>query len=390
VHDGSGRIVVQGLTKQFGQVTAVQNLSFTVEPGSVTGFLGPNGAGKTTTLRMLLGLVTPTAGTATINGRPFNQLGTPASVVGAVLEAQGFHPNRSARNHLRVYASAIGVPDERVEQVLQLVGLSDAAHRKAGGYSMGMKQRLALATALLGDPQVLVLDEPANGLDPEGIAWLRSFLQSFARSGRTVLVSSHLLAEIEQTVDQVVIVSRGQTMYYGQLDDLRKQQQTRVIVRPADPHALVNALREAGITAVEPTPDGQLAVSGSDSRQIADIALGAGVAVYGMQEEQADLEQLFFQLTSGQFTAAQHNPYAQGPVQGWGPPGGAPQQDQQQYQPPQYPPPEYQPQAVQAPGSPQGGQGHQQSTHQPTEGQPSGQSAQAGEQSGQDRFGGNA
>jgi ABC-2 type transport system ATP-binding protein len=202
-----------------------------------------------------------------------------------------------------------------------------------------------------------------------------------------VLVSSHLLAEIEQTVDQVVIVSRGQTMYYGQLDDLRKQQQTRVIVRPADPHALVNALQEAGVTAVEPTPDGQLAVAGSDSRQIADIALGAGVAIYGMQEEQADLEQLFFQLTSGQFTAAQHNPYAQQPGDGWRPPGGA----GQQYQPPQSPPPAYQPQAVQTPGSQQqGGQSYQQSTHQPPEGQQSGHSTQAGEPSGQDGLGGNA
>jgi ABC-2 type transport system ATP-binding protein len=339
VHDGSGRIVVQGLTKQFGQVTAVQNLSFTVEPGSVTGFLGPNGAGKTTTLRMLLGLVKPTAGTATINGLAFTHLGNPARVVGAVLEAQGFHPSRSARNHLRVYATAMGVPDDRAEQVLQLVGLGAAAHRKAGGFSMGMKQRLALATALLGDPQVLVLDEPANGLDPEGIAWLRTFLQSFARSGRTVLVSSHLLAEIEQTVDQVVIISRGQTMYYGQLADLRKQQRTRVLVRPADPHALVKALHEAGITEVESTPDGQLAVGGTDSRRIADIALGAGVAIYGMQEEQLDLEQLFFRLTSGQFTAAQHDPYAQPPGGGWGPPpGGAPPQG---YQPPTYQQPDY-------------------------------------------------
>jgi ABC-2 type transport system ATP-binding protein len=334
VHDGSGRIVVQGLTKQFGQVTAVQNLSFTVEPGSVTGFLGPNGAGKTTTLRMLLGLVKPTAGTATINGLAFDQLGNPARVVGAVLEAQGFHPNRSARNHLRVYAAAMGVPDERAEQVLQLVGLTSAAHRKAGGFSMGMKQRLALATALLGDPQVLVLDEPANGLDPEGIAWLRSFLQSFARSGRTVLVSSHLLAEIEQTVDQVVIISRGQTMYYGQLADLRKQQRARVLVRPADPHALVKALEEAGITEVESTPDGQLAVAGTDSRRIADVALGAGVAVYGMQEEQLDLEQLFFQLTNGQFTTAQHSPH-QPPGGGWGPPPGG-GQPPQAFQPPTY------------------------------------------------------
>jgi ABC-2 type transport system ATP-binding protein len=198
---GGGRIEVSGLTKHFGPVRAVHNLSFAVEPGSVTGFLGPNGAGKTTTLRMLLGLVRPNAGTALINGVPFERLGNPGRVVGAVLEATSFHPTRKAGDHLRVYAHAMGVPQQRVDQLLGLVGLQLAADRKAGGYSLGMKQRLALATALLGDPQVLVLDEPANGLDPEGIAWLRNFLRNFAYSGRTVLISSHILAEVEQTVD---------------------------------------------------------------------------------------------------------------------------------------------------------------------------------------------
>ncbi|HEY0808083.1 MAG TPA: ABC transporter ATP-binding protein, partial [Pseudonocardiaceae bacterium] len=258
MHDRSGRITVQQLTKRFGPVTAVQNLSFTVEPGSVTGFLGPNGAGKTTTLRMVLGLVRPSIGAATVNGVPFTALGDPARVVGAVLEAQNFHPKRKARNHLRVYAAAIGVPDTRVEHVLQLVGLGEVGERKAGGFSLGMKQRLALATALLGDPQILVLDEPANGLDPEGIAWLRNFLQSFARTGRTVLVSSHLLAEVEQTVDQLIIISRGQTVYNGPLDHLRRSQQTRVLVRPSDPEKLLAALRDDGIYNVEPQPDGRL------------------------------------------------------------------------------------------------------------------------------------
>ncbi|KAA2254327.1 ATP-binding cassette domain-containing protein [Solihabitans fulvus] len=335
MHDGSGRIVVQGLTKQFGQVAAVQNLSFTVEPGSVTGFLGPNGAGKTTTLRMLLGLVSPTGGHSTINGLPFGQLGNPGRVVGAVLEAQGFHPKRSARNHLRVYAAAMGVPDERADQVLQLVGLGGAADRGAGGFSLGMKQRLALATALLGDPQVLVLDEPANGLDPEGIAWLRGFLQSFARSGRTVLISSHLLAEVEQTVDQVVIISRGQTMYYGPLENLRRSQQQRVLVQPSDGAALVTALQAEGITAIEQIPDGRLAISGVDAKQVGDIAAKAQISIYGIQVEQIDLERIFFQLTSGQYTAAGPNQYAgpQGPG-GWGPPPTGPQQ-QQQYAPPQ-------------------------------------------------------
>jgi ABC-2 type transport system ATP-binding protein len=346
VHDGSGRIVVQNLTKHFGQVVAVQNLSFHVEPGSVTGFLGPNGAGKTTTLRMLLGLVNPTAGYATINGQPFSHLGNPGRVVGAVLEAQGFHPGRTARNHLRVYASAMGIEDRRADEVLGLVGLSTAADRGAGGFSLGMKQRLALATALLGDPQVLVLDEPANGLDPEGIAWLRTFLKAFAGSGRTVLISSHLLAEVEQTIDQVVIISRGQTMYYGPLDALRRSQRNRVIVRPADPAKLVATLTENGTTGIENLPGGQLAVIDSSAEQIGDTALRAGVAIYGMYEEKIDLEQLFFRLTNGQFAAPPQVPYGQVPLvappgyappgyapPGYGPPGSAPQQ------PPVYVPP---------------------------------------------------
>ncbi|ONI84342.1 ABC transporter ATP-binding protein [Actinosynnema sp. ALI-1.44] len=342
MHDGSGRVVVQNLTKTFGQVLAVQNLSFTVEPGSVTGFLGPNGAGKTTTLRMLLGLVTPTAGHATINGRPFHHLGNPARVVGAVLEAQSFHPNRTARNHLRVYAAAIGMPDQRVEEVLHLVGLRDAAHRGVGGFSMGMRQRLALATALLGDPQVLVLDEPSNGLDPEGIVWLRTFLQGFARQGRTVLVSSHLLSEVEQTVEQVVILSRGQTMYYGPLDQLRKAQQSRVVVRPADAPRLTTALEEAGHTTIEQLPEGVLAVAGVEPEQVGDLALEAGVAIYGMHTQQADLEQIFFQLTSGQFSGAQLNPAS---------PHFQQQLLHQQYQQPQYQQQQYQQQPP--PGWPQ-------------------------------------
>jgi ABC-2 type transport system ATP-binding protein len=342
VHDGSGRIVVQNLTKNFGQVAAVQNLSFHVEPGSVTGFLGPNGAGKTTTLRMLLGLVNPTSGYATINGQPFDRLGNPGRVVGAVLEAQGFHPSRTARNHLLVYAAAMGLPDHRADEVLGLVGLGTVAGRAAGGFSLGMKQRLALATALLGDPQVLVLDEPANGLDPEGIAWLRTFLKAFAGSGRTVLISSHLLAEVEQTIDQVVIISRGQTMYYGPLEELRKSQQSRVIVQPADPNKLIAALQEAGISNVTPTPDGKIAVVNATVQQIGDLAAQAGVALYGVQEERVDLEQLFFRLTSGQFAAPQQVAYGQLPPV---PPAGYYQQ----------PPPGYPQQGYAVPAGPQQG-----------------------------------
>ncbi|MEU3627255.1 ABC transporter ATP-binding protein [Amycolatopsis coloradensis] len=346
MHDGSGRIAVQNLSKQFGAVNAVQNLSFTVEPGSVTGFLGPNGAGKTTTLRMLLGLVTPTNGTATINGRPHDQLGNPARVVGSVLENEGFHPGRTARNHLRVYSAAIGMPDQRVGEVLGLVGLSSAADRKAGGFSLGMRQRLALATALLGDPQVLVLDEPTNGLDPEGILWLRNFLRAYAREGRTVLVSSHLLNEVEQTIDQVIIISQGMTRYNGSLDQLRKSNQSRVLVQSADANGLVSALQEAGITQVSPMPDGRVAVSGATVQQIGDISAKASIAVYGMQEETADLERMFFQLTQGQYAAPQPG-FQQGPPPGYqGPPPGY------QGPPPGYQgqPPVYAPQNTPPPG----------------------------------------
>ncbi|MFD0202051.1 MULTISPECIES: ABC transporter ATP-binding protein [Saccharothrix] len=403
MHDGTGRIVVQNLTKQFGPVAAVQNLSFTVEPGSVTGFLGPNGAGKTTTLRMLLGLVTPTAGIGLINGRPFSQLGNPARVVGAVLEAQGFHPKRTARNHLRVYAAAIGVPDSRADQVLQLVGLGAAGDRKAGGFSLGMKQRLALATALLGDPQILVLDEPANGLDPEGIAWLRTFLQSYARSGRTVLISSHLLAEVEQTVDQVVIISRGQTMYYGSLDQLRDQQQARVLVQPSDVGALVAALREDGITGIEQVPDGRIAVSGVAAKEVADTALKAGVSIYGLQEEKVDLERLFFQLTNGQYAAPGQSQYAapvgyQQPQPGYqqfqAPPGY--QQSPQQYQTPpsgyQQPPSGYEQYQQPAQGyqQPQGYPGAPQPPQDNPYGPPQQQDNPYGQQHGQGGLGGGA
>jgi ABC-2 type transport system ATP-binding protein len=218
--DGSGRIVARNLSKRFGRIHAVRDLSFTVEPGQVTGFLGPNGAGKSTALRTVLGLIEPTSGAVTVNGVGYRRLTHPARVVGAVLDAGEFHRARKAKAHLRCYAAAIGVPDRRVDEVLAQVGLADAANRKVGGFSTGMRQRMALATALLGDPQVLILDEPGSGLDPEGIAWLRGFLRSFAASGRTVLVSSHQLAEMSQTVDHVVIISQGVGVFEGSLDQL--------------------------------------------------------------------------------------------------------------------------------------------------------------------------
>jgi ABC-2 type transport system ATP-binding protein len=280
-------------------VTAVAGLGFTVEPGGVTGFLGPNGSGKTTTLRMILGLVAPTSGEARINGARFAELDTPGRVVGAVLEAQGFHPTRSGRAHLRVAAAALGVADRRVDEVLGLVGLADAGGRAVGGWSLGMKQRLALATALLGDPQVLVLDEPANGLDPEGIAWLREFLKGFARQGRTVLVSSHLLAEVEQGVDHLVVIDAGRCVFQGGLEQLRGTGPARVLVRCPDPVRLAQALAAAGVVEIDTLPDGRLGVGGVDAARVGDVALAAGVAVHGLVEERVDLEQMFLQLVSG-------------------------------------------------------------------------------------------
>ena len=213
-------IHVHGLVKRFGPVAAVDGLSFDVQPGTVTGFLGPNGAGKTTTLRMLLGLVNPDAGTATIDGRAYRELPEPLHQVGAVLEASSFHPGRTARAHLRIQALAADADPSRAEDVLDLTGLADAADRRIGGFSLGMRQRLGLATALLADPEVLILDEPANGLDPEGVRWLRGLLRGFAAEGGTVLVSSHQLAEIAQTVDSVVIVDHGRLVAQGPVAEL--------------------------------------------------------------------------------------------------------------------------------------------------------------------------
>jgi ABC-2 type transport system ATP-binding protein len=216
-------IRIQGLVKRYGPVTAVDGLSFEVKPGTVTGFLGPNGAGKTTTLRTLLGLVTPDAGTATINGHPYRELPEPLHQVGAVLEASSFHPGRTARAHLRIQALAADADTSRIEDVLDLVGLTDAAVRRIGGFSLGMQQRLGLATALLADPEVLILDEPANGLDPEGVRWLRGLLRGFAEEGGTVLVSSHMLAEVAQTIDCVVIIDHGRLIAEGPVAELTAQ-----------------------------------------------------------------------------------------------------------------------------------------------------------------------
>jgi ABC-2 type transport system ATP-binding protein len=300
------RVEVNGLTKWFGRVQAVADLSFTVEPASVTGFLGPNGAGKTTTLRMVLGLERPHSGTATFNGAPYASLTDPLRTVGAVLET-AFHPARSGRNHLRVYCRAAGLPLSRADEVLAEVGLADAGARRAGGYSLGMRQRLALATALLGDPPVLILDEPANGLDPEGIQWLRGFLRYLAHEqGRTVLVSSHLLSEVEQTVDRVVIVGAGRLIREGTIDELRSgaTDAGTVLVRSPEAGRLAEALR-AGGSGVTSTDDGALAVAGSTPAEVGRAAFAAGVELHELRSQTSGLEEIYFQLTSGreQFAA---------------------------------------------------------------------------------------
>ncbi|UIJ36370.1 ABC transporter ATP-binding protein [Allobranchiibius sp. GilTou73] len=287
-------VQISNLTKTFGSFKAVDDLSFSVEPGRITGFLGPNGAGKTTTLRMALGLITPTSGTATIGGRKYADLPHPLHTVGAALEATNFHPGRSGRDHLRVIAAAGGFTDKRVDEMLELVGIPAAAKKRAGGYSMGMRQRLGLAGALLGDPQVLILDEPANGLDPEGIRWLRGFLRHLAGEGKTVLISSHMLSEVEQTVDDVVIIANGRFVRQGTIGELRGQ--ARVVVRTPNGDRLTEALRRAGLQ-VEALPEGRYSVSTDDLIQVGDAAFSAGVPVHELRAERADLEDLFFQLT---------------------------------------------------------------------------------------------
>jgi ABC-2 type transport system ATP-binding protein len=291
-------ITVEGLSKHFGSVRAVEDLTFSARPGRVTGFLGPNGAGKTTTLRMLLGLVRPTAGRALIDGQQYADLPEPLRVVGAALEASSFHPGRSARDHLRVLAATGALDPRRVDEVLGLVGLTEAAGRPAGHFSLGMRQRLALAAALLGDPRVLVLDEPANGLDPEGIAWLRSFLRYLAAEGRTVLVSSHVLSEVQQTVDDVVILARGRLIRQAPLADLDDPARRRIVVRTPTPEALRAALKAGGLPAPEASEDGAWLVTGTTPSAVGAAAYAGGVELHELSVAATDLEQTFLELTS--------------------------------------------------------------------------------------------
>jgi ABC-2 type transport system ATP-binding protein len=294
-----GRIVVSGLTKEYRGVKAVDNLSFVVEPGRVTGFLGPNGAGKTTTLRMLLNLVEPTSGTATIGGTRYADLDQPIRRVGGVLEASAAHKGRTGRDHLRVICQSAGIPLARADEVLELVGLTVAGGRAFGAYSLGMRQRLGLAAALLGDPQVLILDEPANGLDPEGIRWMRDLLRTLAAHGRTVLLSSHLLAEMKLLADDLIIIAAGRLAARGTVASIASSMTDggRILVRTPEPGKLAALLSSDAV--VTPAGDGDVYITGVDAVAVGDAALRAGIAIYQLVTERPDLEAAFLELTAG-------------------------------------------------------------------------------------------
>jgi ABC-2 type transport system ATP-binding protein len=285
------------LSKRFGDKLAVDDLSFTVEPGRVTGFLGPNGAGKSTTMRLIVGLDRPTSGTATIGGVPYARLRRPLTVVGALLEARALHPGRSARNHLLYLAQTQGLPARRADEVLDLVGLSAVRGKRAGGFSLGMTQRLGIAAAMLGDPRVLMLDEPVNGLDPEGIRWVRNFMRQLAAEGRTVLVSSHLMSEMAQTAEHLIVIGKGSLIADSSTQEfIERSSERSVLVRSPDP-GLAGLLTENG-GQVKPEADGGLGVVGLDAPRIGELAAGAGIVLHELTPRLASLEEAFMELTA--------------------------------------------------------------------------------------------
>ena len=292
-----GAIEVRGLTKRFGSVTAVDDITLDLGEGTVTGLLGVNGAGKTTLLRMLLGLVVPTSGSATFGGVGYADLDEPARHVGAVLEASSFHPARRAIDHLRSLATAGGIPPDRAVHALDQVGLAADGHRRVGGFSLGMRQRIGLAAALLGEPSVLILDEPANGLDPEGVRWLRAFLRAQADRGRTVLVSSHVLAEVAQTVDHVVIVDKGRVVADAPLAQLMSATRGVVVVRTPEAVTLSDVLTGLGLRAELTAPD-EVSAASATPDEVGRAIAAHRIVVHGMHAEQSTLEDIFFQLTA--------------------------------------------------------------------------------------------
>ena len=308
-------IQVSGLVKTYAKKRVVDGLSFTVNPGTVTGFLGPNGAGKSTTLRMLLGLTRPDAGTALIGGRGYHEHPEPLRVVGALMDARWTHPKRSARAHLAWLARSNRIPVQRVDEVLAQVGLTDVAGKRVGGFSLGMAQRLGLAGALLGDPGVLVLDEPANGLDPEGIAWMRGLLRALAAEGRTVFVSSHLLAEMAQLADDVVMIGRGKLITQGSVTDLTSLSSTEeVLVRAEEPERLRDLVVEHGATVVEaPERAEALLVSGMSSEDIGRAAARAGLVLFELAPRRRTVEDAYLKLTAD---SVEYRGSAQQPMEG--------------------------------------------------------------------------
>ncbi|HVS69554.1 MAG TPA: ATP-binding cassette domain-containing protein [Mycobacteriales bacterium] len=290
-------IEATGLTKRYGDTVAVDDLTFSVQPGVVTGFLGPNGAGKSTTMRLILGLDSPSSGRVTVNGRPYAAHENPLIEVGALLEARALHGGRSAYNHLLWVAQTNGLPRGRVDQVLELVGLTQVATKRSRGFSLGMGQRLGIATALLGDPKVLLLDEPVNGLDPEGILWVRNLLKHFASTGKTILVSSHLMNEMALTADRLLVIGRGKLIADAPTAEvIRQSGASRVRVRTPQSGTLLTALTAAGLTA-ERGADGTLSVSGSTTEQVGELAAANQVVLHELSLQQASLEDAFMELT---------------------------------------------------------------------------------------------
>ena len=292
-------IEAHGLIKRYGSTLAVNDLSFTIRPGLVTGFLGPNGAGKTTTMRLILGLDYPTAGTVTVNGLPYAELASPMHEVGALLDARAVHGGRSARNHLLCLAQTNDIPARRVDEVLGIVGLSDVAGKRSKGFSLGMSQRLGIAAALLGDPQILMFDEPVNGLDPEGILWIRTLMRSLAAEGRTVLVSSHLMSEMENTADHLLVVGRGRLIAdCGMAEFIAGSSGQAVLVRSPQPDALARAVTVAGGSVTSAGEPGELLVRGLGEEQVGDTASAAGIPVHHLAASRVSLEQAFMELTA--------------------------------------------------------------------------------------------
>src|SRR5499427_10799379 len=301
-------IEARNLTKRYGSTVAVNDLGFTIRPGLVTGFLGPNGAGKTTTMRLILGLDNPTAGTVTVNGKPHPQLSSPMHEVGALLDAKAVHGGRSARNHLLCLAQTNGISRRRVDEVLGVVGLSDVAGKRSKGFSLGMSQRLGIAATLLGDPGILMFDEPVNGLDPEGILWIRNLMKSLAAEGRTVFVSSHLMSEMENTADHLLVIGKGRLIADCSVNEFIERNSVQSVrVRTTDPIALVEAVSNAGGTSVS-ADDGAVVAQGLPVDQIGNLAFENGIRLHELAPAQASLEEAFMELTADSVEFHAHAP----------------------------------------------------------------------------------